>query len=174
MKKWLLSVGICFAASVNANEAFHWENELTLETIHNLSGGIENGSADLANLDLTLAVDTQAAGWWDSGEFFFYVLGDYGHDPAELTGGVQGISNIAADNAIKIYEFWYQHKFLDDQLKLLSGLHDFNSTFYALGSASLFNHPSFGIGPVLLKRHHRFFQLQHGHYTQPLRWISFI
>lgn len=147
MKKWLLSAGICFAASASANDAFQWENALTLESVHNLSGGIKKGSADLANLDLTLAVDTQAAGWWDSGEFFFYVLGDYGHDPAELTGGVQGISNIAADNAIKIYEFWYQHKFFDDQLKLLTGLQDFNSTFYALESASLFNHPSFGIGP---------------------------
>ena len=81
------------------------------------------------------------------GRVLFYVLGNYGHDPAELTGGVQGVSNIAADNSIKIYEFWYQHTFFNDQLKLLTGLHDFNSTFYALESASLFNHPSFGIGP---------------------------
>lgn len=32
-------------------------------------------------------------------------------------------------------------------MKLLVGLHDYNSTFYSLESAGLFTHPSFGIGP---------------------------
>lgn len=115
MKKWLLSTAICCAAYCNADSAYQWENALTLESIHNLSGGLKKGSADLANLDITLAIDTSTAGWWDSGELFFYVLGDYGRDPAELTGGIQGISNIAADDAIKLYEFWYQHHFFNGQ-----------------------------------------------------------
>jgi porin len=146
MKKWLWLV--CFASVGNVHaEAYVWENALTLESIHNFSGGIDKGSAELANLDLTLAIDSEAAGWWQNGEAFVYLLGDYGRDPAEFTGGVQGTSNIAADDAIKIYEFWYQHSFVDDSIKLLTGLHDYNSTFYSLDSAGLFNHPSFGIGP---------------------------
>lgn len=147
MKKWFLLVSIGIMGAVHAaDEAYVWENALTLESVHNFSGGIDEESAELANLDVTLAIDTATAGWWENGEVFIYALGDYGKDPAELTGGVQGTSNIAADDAIKIYEFWYQHSFADDSFKILTGLHDFNSTFYSLDSAGLFNHPSFGIG----------------------------
>jgi porin len=46
-----------------------------------------------------------------------------------------------------LYELWYQHSFLDGQLKTLFGLHDYNAVFYSLDSAALFTHPSFGIGP---------------------------
>ncbi len=70
MKKWLLP-WVFFASISSASDVYKWENALTLESIHNVSGGIKKGSADLANLDLTLAIDTQAAGLWDSGEFFF-------------------------------------------------------------------------------------------------------
>jgi porin len=147
MNKYLV-LSICtLTTQVFADDAFVWENALTLESIHNVSGGIDKGSAELANLDITLAVDTESAGWWQQGSFFIYLLGDYGKDPAEYTGGVQGTSNIAADDSIKIYEFWYQHHFLGDHLKILTGLQDYNSTFYSLESAGLFNHPSFGIGP---------------------------
>jgi porin len=133
---------------LHAEAAYVWENALTLESIHNFSGGIKKGSAELANLDVTLTIDTKAAGWWDNGELFIYALADYGKDPAEFTGGVQGTSNIAAGaNTAKLYEFWYQHQFLDGHLKVLTGLQDFNSTFYSLESAGLFTHPSFGIGP---------------------------
>jgi porin len=57
------------------------------------------------------------------------------------------ISNIATDEALKIYEFWYQHSFMDESVSVLFGLHDYNSTFYTLESAGLFTHPPFGIGP---------------------------
>ena len=141
MKKWFLLVSIGIMGAVHAaDEAYVWENALTLESVHNFSGGIDEESAELANLDVTLAIDTATAGWWENGEVFIYALGDYGKDPAELTGGVQGTSNIAADDAIKIYEFWYQHSFANDSFKILTGLHDFNSTFYSLDSAGLFNY----------------------------------
>lgn len=145
MNKWLACFCTLLTTQVLADEAFVWENALTLESIHNFSGGIEKGSAELANLDITLAVDTESADWWNKGNFFIYALGDYGRDPAIYTGGAQGISNIAADKTIKIYELWYQHQF--DYVKILTGLHDYNSTFYSLESSGLFNHPSFGIGP---------------------------
>lgn len=99
-------------------------------------------------MDVTLSINTAAAGWWGNGELFIYALADYGKNPAEFTGGVQGTSNIAAEaNTAKLYEFWYQHQFLDGHLKVLTGLQDFNSTFYSLDSSGLFTHPSFGIGP---------------------------
>ena len=130
-----------------AEEAYDWENTLTLESVSNLQGGVSRGTKMLSNLDVTLAIDTQSAGWWDNGKFFLYVLGDYGRNPSTLTGDTQTLSNIATDNALKIYEFWYQHSFANDSIKLLVGLHDYNSTFYSLDSAGLFSLSSFGIGP---------------------------
>ncbi|MFO1367418.1 MAG: carbohydrate porin [Marinagarivorans sp.] len=148
MTKYLLASLALLSQHLHAEAAYVWENALTLESIHNFSGGIKKGSAELANLDVTLSIDTAAAGWWDKGTLFIYGLADYGKDPADYTGGAQGTSNIAAEaNTAKVYEFWYQHQLLDGHLKLLTGLHDYNSTFYSLESAGLFTDPSFGIGP---------------------------
>ena len=134
-------------AAEDAEPAYEWGAALTLESIANLDGGLERDTREMSNLDLTLAIDTNAAGWWDSGELFIYVLGNYGRDASELVGDVQGISNIATDNAIKVYELWYRHGFMRDSLQILLGLHDYNASFYSLDSAAIFNHPSFGIGP---------------------------
>lgn len=132
---------------VHAESPYQWATALTLESITNLEGGVQEGSSELANFDLTLAIDTDATGWWGNGEWFVYVLGDTGDNPSDDVGDMQGISNIATDEALKVYEFWYQHSFADDSIKALFGLHDYNSTFYSLESAGLFTHPSFGIGP---------------------------
>lgn len=133
--------------STEPQPAYSVAGALTLESVTNLDGGIKKGARELVNLDLTLALDTEAAGWWSNGEWFVYVLGNAGKNPSDYTGDLQGVSNIATDEAIKIYEFWYQHYFADDHVKVLLGLHDYNSTFYSLDAAGLFTHPSFGIGP---------------------------
>ncbi|HOY22805.1 MAG TPA: carbohydrate porin [Cellvibrio sp.] len=126
--------------------AYDWANALTLESVTNLDGGVAEGTRTLANLDLSLAIDTQAAGWWNNGNVFIYVLGNYGKAPSDLTGDLQTISNIQTDNNLKLYEFWYEHSFAGGSVKLLAGLHDYNSTFYSLESAGLFTTSSFGIG----------------------------
>lgn len=141
----LATAGVSFCA--RAESPYEWATALTLESVTNLDGGVHEGSSQLANFDLTLAIDTEAAGWWGSGEWFAYVLGDTGDNPSDDIGDVQGISNIATYEALKLYEFWYQHSFADEGVKVLFGLHDYNSTFYSLESAGLFTHPSFGIGP---------------------------
>lgn len=136
-----------FSFYTRAESPYDWTTALTLESVTNLDGGVEEDSSELVNFDLTLAIDTGAAGWWGNGEWFVYVLGNTGDNPSDDVGDVQGISNIATDEALKLYEFWYQHSLAGDSVKVLFGLHDYNSTFYSLESAGLFTHPSFGIGP---------------------------
>jgi len=151
MLKKLLVLPVFFAISpkLMAEETlpYTWVHALTVESLSNLHGGLETGTRNLANLDLTLSVNTHAAGWWDNGTLFVYVLGNYGKPPSELTGELQTLSNIEADNNLKIYEFWYQHNFEDGAVKLLVGLHDYNSTFYSLDAAGVFSLSSFGVGP---------------------------
>ena len=150
MRSLLTVAVLCiFPVKILAEEVapYTWAHALTLESLTNLHGGVETGTRNLANLDLTLSVDTQAAGWWRSGTLFVYVLGNYGKPPSELTGELQTLSNKEAENNIKVYEFWYEHSFAEGAVKVLVGLHDYNSTFYALESASLFSLSSLGIGP---------------------------
>ena len=128
-------------------QPYEWAAALTLESVTNLEGGVKEGTRELANLDISLAINTEEANWWSNGEWFIYLLGDTGKDPSEYIGDAQGISNIATDESFKIYEFWYQHSFADESVKVLLGLHDYNSTFYSLESSGLYSHPSFGIGP---------------------------
>lgn len=147
------SLSLLCGASLNASAEeplpYVWANALTLESLSNLHGGVERGTRNLANLDLTLVVDTQAAGWWSDGTLFVYALGTYGKPPSVLTGELQTLSNIEAYNNLTLYEFWYQHSFANGAVKLLVGLHDYNSTFYSLDSAGLFTLSSLGIGPEI-------------------------
>jgi len=148
--KWrpifVLGAFIC-VGETSADEAIDWNLALTLEAIHNTRGGSHRGGAELMNLDFTVALDTAALQWWQNGEWFIYLLADAGDNPSDLTGDVQGISNIAAPRAARVYEFWYRHTFADGDLNALFGLQDFNSVFYSLESAGLFTHASFGVGP---------------------------
>ena len=138
---------IALCANAEDEQAYTWSTTLTLESISNLHGGVKTGTRNLANLDVSLTADTESAGWWNNGTWFAYVLGTYGKPPSELTGELQTLSNIEAYDNLTLYEFWYQHSFLDGAVKLFAGLHDYNSTFYSLESASLFSLSSLGIGP---------------------------
>jgi porin len=144
---WWCSLLLLTSATALAESPYEIATALTLESVSILDGGVQTGSRQLANLDVTLSLNTESAGWWSGGEWFAYVLGDYGHNPSDKTGDLQGITNIATDNNLLLYEFWYRQSFANDAVQLLVGLHDYNSTFYSLDTAGLFTHPSFGIGP---------------------------
>ena len=95
-----------FAQTAQTDESgYSLSVALTLESVYNLDGGLTKGSRESANLDLMLAIDTEAAGWWSNGEWFVYVLGNAGKNPSEYVGDVQGVSNIATDEAIKIWAY---------------------------------------------------------------------
>lgn len=145
-KTLILSLLGWFCCYVQADDAVQYEFALTVEYFQNLSGGAKTGSSTLGSADFTVLVDTGAAGWWQGGEVFGYVLANYGSEPADLVANWQGMSNIAADDEMKLYELWYQHRFLEGAAKVLVGLHDYNASFYSLDSAGHFTLPPFGIG----------------------------
>lgn len=125
------------------------EAVLTLDAMQNLEGGAKRDGTVLGNFDLTFTADTARAGWWENGTFFLYLLGDFnaGGLLTDKVGDLQGTSNIEAEQAVKIYEAWYEHRFWDGRLSLLAGLHDLNSEFDVLEYAANFINSSFGISP---------------------------
>ncbi len=122
---------------------------LTTDLLYNAAGGGRQAGTILGNFDLTFEVDTEKAGWWKNGTFFVYFLGNFNSDGfmTEIVGDLQTSSNIEADENFKLFEVWYEHRFINDRLSLLLGLHDFNSEFDALEYGGLFINSSFGISP---------------------------
>jgi len=113
----------------------------------NMSGGVKQGAAYSGTLHLRLALDgdhlaglTGWSGWLDA-------LWIHGTQPGVFTGDVQGVSNIAASPALRIYEAWIQYNRPDNRFSVLAGRYDLNTEFYQLRSAALFLNSSFGIGP---------------------------
>jgi porin len=132
-----------------AARGVHPEIVLTTEWWKNLHGGRQSGTEILHNLDLTLAIETRAAGLPFDGTFFLYVLSNFGGSASRLVGDFQFTSNIEAPSTIKLYEAWYEQRFLSDRLSLLVGLHDYNSEFYVAEYGLTLLNSSPGIGPEI-------------------------
>jgi porin len=123
-------------------EAFY-----TGEALANLEGGIARGTAWRGVADLILTVDP-ASLWGGSGtRIGADLIAIHGDPPGELTGDWQGVSDIAAPQALRLYELWLQQRLFQDRLSLLVGICDINTTFDVLEAAALFLNSSHGMGP---------------------------
>jgi len=137
--------------NIDKVEGISLEFVYTGEVFGNFSGGMETGSRYMANIDLTLTVDTEKAGWWPGGTFFIYGLNNHGSDDGDfsgdLVGDLQTVSNIEASDHWRLYEAWYEQIFFDGIFSLLLGYHDLNSEFDVTEYGGLFLNSSFGIEP---------------------------
>jgi porin len=112
----------------------------------NLAGGAKRGAAYDSDLHVQLALDgarllglTGVTGWLDATWI-------YGGQPNLFAGAVQGVSNISAPQALRLYEAWLQYNTPENRFSILAGRYDLNTEFYHLRSASLFLNNSFGVG----------------------------
>jgi porin len=99
--------------------------------------------------NLNLAVDVDAATWlgWDDTSLHSELLWTQGGKPNQSLATTQGISNLeVAKASARLYATWIEHRFADSQTRLLFGLYDLNSEFYATDASALLIQPSFGIG----------------------------
>ena len=98
------------------------ETTNTLDILSNVSGGIDQKTATVGDLDLLLTVDMKKlVPALKGGTLFVYGLGLYGDDPSKHVGDIQAVDNIAAPNTWKLFEAWYQQNLLE-RFSLLAGL----------------------------------------------------
>lgn len=142
-----LAVALCMPGPALAEESpYRFEFVYTLDALGVQSGGLKEGSAFMDNLDLMLTVDAERAWGLRNGTVFLYALSNHGGDiNADNVGSAQGVDNIEADDAVKLYEAWYEQAF--ERSTLRAGLYDLNSEFDSIDTAGLFINPSHGIGP---------------------------
>jgi len=117
-----------------------------------INSDLKNNSCYLDNINLTATVDFEKILGWNGATLFADILGNNGGIPNDRVGTsgrygtIQGISNIAAPNTWKLYQFWIEQNFLNSKLSLLFGLYDLNSEFDTRETSGIFINPSHGIG----------------------------
>ncbi len=128
------------------NYGFTLELNLIGDVMGNVSGGINQKSVFIQNIDLKFVIDNEKLIGLPGSNILFSVLQNNGNSISQYTGDVQGVSNIEAEQAIRLFEVWIQQRLFADQLSVLGGLYDVNSEFDFIESASLFIQSSQGMG----------------------------
>lgn len=113
----------------------------TADIYSNIAGGSETGTRYLDNIDVNLSFDIEDF------SFFFYGVGNQGRSISALSGDIQTLSNIEAENSWRLYEAWVERSFKEVNSSVLIGLYDVNSEFDVINTGQLFLNSSHGIGP---------------------------
>ena len=132
--------------SALAERGLDMEFVATTDIMAIVDGGISRGVETPTNFDMVFALDTSSAGWWRNGTLHVHMIGTTGGDASQRAGDMQVASNIEAPNTFNFYEAYYEHRFLDNRLGILAGLHEVNSDFYVTEHSGMFLNSSLGIG----------------------------
>jgi porin len=134
LRPWLSQYGMSLAISE------------TSEVLGNASGGVKQGAAYDGLTQMILQLDTQRAFNWYGGTFNVSGLQIHGNNlSAENLDTLQTASGIEADRAIRLWELWYQQKFLEeDRLDVKIGQQSLDQEFMVSQNALLFVNTMFG------------------------------
>ncbi|NDY95081.1 carbohydrate porin [Wenzhouxiangella limi] len=118
----------------------------TTDFFFSADGGVSSDDT-VANLfELAMTADMEALAGIRGGTLFFLGLGTHGEDPGGSSGTIHAPSNLAADDAWRLLELWYEQSLLQDQFGILAGLYAVDSEFDAKETAGVFLNGGFGTG----------------------------
>ena len=118
----------------------------TSEVLGNVSGGVKQGADYDGLTQMILQLDTQRAFQWHGGTFNVSGLQIHGNNlSARNLDTLQTASGIEADRATRLWELWYQQKFLaEDRLDVKLGQQSLDQEFMVSQNALLFVNTMFG------------------------------
>ena len=118
----------------------------TDEVLGNATGGIHRGADYDGLTQVALQMDTQRAFGWYGGLFNVSALQIHGRSlSADNLQTLQTASGIEADRATRLWELWYQQKFLDeDRLDVKVGQQSLDQEFIVSQNALYFVNTMFG------------------------------
>jgi porin len=134
LRPWLSQYGLSF----NVQE--------TSEVLGNVSGGIHQGFDYDGLTQMALQMDTQRAFGWYGGTFNISALQIHGRNlSADNLGTLQTSSGIEADRATRLWELWYDQKFLDeDRLDVKIGQQSIDQEFMVSANSNYFMNTMMG------------------------------
>jgi porin len=118
----------------------------TSEVLGNVTGGVHRGADYDGLTQAVLQLDTQRAFGWYGGLFNISALQIHGRNlSADNLYSLQTASGIEADRATRLWEFWYQQKFLeDDRLDIRVGQQSLDQEFIVNPNGAYFVNTMFG------------------------------
>ena len=118
----------------------------TSEVLGNPLGGIRQGADYHGLTQAALQLDTEQAFGWHGGLFNISALQIHGRDLTEDDlSTFQTASGIEANRATRLWELWYQQKFLkNDRLDIKVGQQSLDQEFIVSTNGALFVNASFG------------------------------
>ncbi len=134
LRPWLSKYGVSLAISE------------TSEVLGNPTGGVNRGAAYDGLTQAILQMDTQRAFNWYGGTFNVSGLQIHGRNLSEDNlYTIQTASGIEADRATRLWELWYQQKFLEeDRMDVKIGQQSLDQEFMVSQNALLFVNTMFG------------------------------
>jgi porin len=134
LRPWLSQYGLSLAISE------------TSEVLGNATGGIKQGAAYDGLTQMILQMDTDRAFHLYGGTFNVSALQIHGNNlSAENLDTLQTASGIEADRATRLWELWYQQKFLEeDRMDVKIGQQSLDQEFMVSQNALLFVNTMFG------------------------------
>lgn len=126
-------------------EGITYEASYTADLFKNIEGGLANSFNYLHNIDFSAFINFSKLAIINNSFLKIRFINTYGKDPCEMSGTIQGTSNIEAYDTWKVYELYFVKNF--DNVSFLLGLYDLNSEFDVQENSAIFVHPSHGIGP---------------------------
>ena len=129
---------------------FQWSVHLDSEAVSNRDGGVQRGTASDTVVHAAMAVDTQPLGLWAGGRLAASAVSINSGQPSQrYVGDLQGVSNLEAETATRLFQLWYRQEFDRAGLRVKGGLIDMNQDFVATDSAATLLNASFGLMPTL-------------------------
>src|SRR3984885_3686955 len=118
----------------------------TSEVLGNVTGGIHRGFEYDGLTQMVLQLDTNRAFGWYGGTLNVSALQLHGRDlSADNLGTLQTSSGIEADRATRLWELWYDQKFLEEsRLDIKVGQQSVDQEFIVSQNALLFVNTMFG------------------------------
>jgi porin len=118
----------------------------TSEVLGNVTGGFHKGFEYDGLTQMALQLDTNRAFGWYGGTFNVSALQYHGRNlSADNLGNLQTASGIEADRATRLWELWYDQKFLnEDRLDIKIGQQSVDQEFMVSQNALLFVNTMFG------------------------------
>jgi porin len=118
----------------------------TSEVLGNVTGGTHKGADYDGLTQILLQLDTKRAFGWYGGTFNISALQVHGRSLSEDNlQSLQTASGIEADRSTRLWELWYQQKFLDeDRLDIKIGQQSLDQEFMVSQNAGYFMNTMFG------------------------------
>ena len=132
-------LGRCFP-NIHGGEAIHLDYLYTGGVFNNSRGGIRTREATVYTgiSDIGITIDTKKLGLWKNGTFYVASFFSHGPNVSDFTGDYQSVTVYAYETPAQVSEYWYEHRFFNDKVKIKAGKQDASADFFNLSATGDF------------------------------------